>query len=75
MHPKQIVYVELIFTTIDREILPPHITDELCNKTCNFDMKVYLHWLLTRWITIRDNIDHYPKKINHKSYYEIIKNV
>ena len=43
MHPSQIVYVELIFTTIDREILPTHVTDELCNKTCNFDMRIYLN--------------------------------
>jgi len=75
MHPSQIVYVELIFTTIDREILPTSVTDELCNKTCNFDMRIYLQWLLNRWVLLRNNIDHYPKKINHKSYYQIIKNV
>ena len=75
MNPSQIVYVELIFTTIDREILPTHVTDELCNKTCNFDMRIYLQWLLQRWVVLRTNIDHYQKKINHKSYYQIIKNV
>ena len=75
MNLSQITYTELIFTTIDREILPKHVTDELCNNTCNFNMRVYLQWLLQRWVAIRDNIDHYPKKINHKSYYQIIKNV
>ena len=67
MHPSQIVYVELIFTTIDRKMLPKHVTDESCNQTCNFDMNVYLHWLLNRWVLLRNNIDHYPKQliINH----------
>ena len=60
MHPTQIVYVELRFTTIDCEILPKHVTDELCNKTCKFEMKVYLLWLLNRWVLLRNNIDHYP---------------
>ena len=75
MNLSQITYTELIFTTIDREILPKHVTDELCNNTCNFNMRVYLQWLLNRWVVLRNNIDHYPKKINHKSYYQIIKNV
>ena len=75
MNSSQITYVELIFTTIDREILPKHVTDELCNNTCNFNMRVYLRWLLNRWILLRNNIDHYPERINHKSYYQILKNV
>ena len=75
MNLSQITYTELIFTTIDREILPTHVTDELCNNTCNFNMRVYLQWLLNRWVMLRNNIDHYPERINHKSYYQIIKNV
>ena len=50
MNLSQITYTELIFTTIDREILPTHVTDELCNNTCNFNMRVYLQWLLNRWV-------------------------
>ena len=75
MNPSQITYVELIFTTIDREISHKHVTDELCNNTCNFNMRVYLQWLLKRWVILRNNIDHYPERINNKSYYQIIKNV
>ena len=75
MNLSQITYTELSFTTIDREILPKHVTDELSNNTCNFNMRVYLQWLLNRWVVLRNNIYHYPKKINHKSYYQIIQNV
>ena len=62
MNSSQITYVELIFTTIDREILLKHVTDELCNNTCNFNMRVYLQWLLNRWVLLRNNIDHYQTK-------------
>ena len=72
MNSSQITYVELISTTIDREILPKHVTDELCNNTCNFNMRVYLQWLLKRWVLLRNNMDPYPERINHKSYYQII---
>ena len=42
MIPEQICYVELLFTIIDRKILPKSMTDHMYGKTCDVDMKVYL---------------------------------
>jgi pantothenate kinase len=66
MIPEQICYVELLFTIIDRKILPKSMTDQMYDKTCDVDMKVYLTWLLNRWVFLRDNDNHYPKKIDHQ---------
>ena len=66
MIPEQICYVELLFTIIDRKILPKSMTDHMYDKTCDVDMKIYLSWLLNRWVCLRDNDNHYPKKIDHQ---------
>ena len=65
MIAEQICYVELLFTIIDRKILPQSMTDHMYDQTCDIDMRVYLTWLLNRWVVLRDNDNHYPKKIDH----------
>ena len=62
MTPQQINYCELLFTMIDRKILPTNYTSQMCHVTCTFEMKTYVEWLLNRWVVLRNNIDHYPKQ-------------
>ena len=66
MIPEQICYVELLFTIIDRKILPKSMTDQMYDKTCDVDMKVYLTWLLNRWVILRNNDSHYQNKNYHQ---------
>ena len=66
MTPQQINYCELLFTMIDRKILPKHYTSQMYHETCNFEMKIYVDWLVNRWLLLRNNIDHYPQKIKKK---------
>ena len=66
MTPYQISYCEILFAMIDRKISPTHITSYMYYNTCDFEMTIYVDWLLSRWSSIRDNIDHYPIKINHQ---------
>ena len=66
MTPEQLNYCELLFTMIDREILSKHYTSKMYHETCNFEMKIYVDWLLNRWVLLRNNTDHYPQQINHQ---------
>ena len=66
MTPQEHCYCELLFTMIDRNILPEYYTSKIYHETCNFDMNKYVGWLLNRWVLLRNNIDHYPKQITHK---------
>ena len=72
MTPEQISYCELLFTMIDREILPRHYTSQMFHQTCTFQMQVYVEWLLNRWVVLRTNINHYPQKINNQ---KVVKKV
>ena len=73
MTPQQINYCELLFTMIDRNILPKHYTSQMYHETCNFEMKIYVDWLVNRWLLLRNNIDHYPQKINNQK--SVVKKV
>ena len=73
MTPQQINYCEIRFTMIDRKLSHEDITSYMYHESCNFEMKIYVDWLLNRWIFIRNNIDDYPKQINHNKL--IVKQV
>ena len=73
MTPQQVNYCELLFTMIDREILPKSFTSQMFHQT--FEMQTYVEWLLNRWVVLRKNINHYPQKNNHKSLDQIINDV
>ena len=75
MTPQQVNYCELLFTMIDREILPQSFTSQMFHQTCTFEMQTYVEWLLSRWVILRKNINHYPQKNNHKSLDQIINDV
>ena len=75
MTPQQICYVELLFSMIELKIPPKYMTDYMYNQACDVDMKVYLEWLLNRWVISRDNENHYPPTNNHKSLHRMINNV
>ena len=75
MMPHQLNYCELLFTMIDREILPKHYTSQMFHQTCTFEMQTYVEWLLNRWVVLRININHYPHTNNHKSLDQIINDV
>lgn len=66
MTPYENRYCEILFTLIDRKISPGYITSYMYHKTCNYEMQIYVDWLLNRWLLLRDNIDHYPTIINHQ---------
>ena len=66
MTPQQLNYCELLFTMIDRKILTECYTSKMYHETCNYEMKIYVDWLLNRWLLLRNNIDHYPTKMNHQ---------
>ena len=63
MTPHQINYCELLFTIIDRKLLPEYYSSRMYYETCNYEMQTYIDWLLNRWVLLRNNIDHYPKKL------------
>ena len=67
MTPADVAYCELLFTTIDRKVMPTYITDYMYQR-CDEEMKIYVDWLLNRWVMLRNNINHYPKKNNHKKF-------
>ena len=67
MTPQQINYCELLFTIIDRKLLPEHYSSRMYYETCNYDMQSYVLWLLNRWVLLRNHINHYPKRIDHKN--------
>ena len=73
MTPQQINYCELLFTMIDRKILPNCYTSQMYHETCNFEMKIYVDWLSNRWVLLRNNIDHYPQNINNQK--SVVKKV
>ena len=73
MTPQQINYCELLFTMIDRKILPNCYTSQMYHETSNFEMKIYVDWLSNRWVLLRNHIDHYPQKINNQK--SIVKQV
>ena len=61
MSPQQVAYCELLFVIIDRKILPKSYTSKMYHETCDYEMKIYVDWLLNRWVRLRSNIDHYPQ--------------
>ena len=67
MTPQQINYCELLFTIIDRKLLPEYYSSRMYYETCNNEQKLYVDWLLNRWVLLRNNISHYPKEIDHKN--------
>ena len=69
MTPQQINYCELLFTIIDRKLLPKHYSSRMYYETCNYEMQTYVDWLLNRWVLLRNNINHYPKKIDHEKVF------
>ena len=74
MTPRELCFSELFFNIIDRELLSnKHI--RFIYKTLTFDQTCYINWLLNRWVVLRDNEDHYPQKITHKSIAEISINI
>ena len=68
MTPQQINYCELLFTMIDCKILPNFYTSQMYHETRNFEMKIYVDWLVNRWLLLRNNIDHYPQTIKKSTF-------
>ena len=69
MTPQEINYCHILFTIIDRKLLPEHYSSRMYYETCNYDMQSYVLWLLNRWVLLRNNINHYPKKIDHEKIF------
>ena len=53
MTPQQINYCELLFTIIDRKLLPEYYSSRMYYETCNNEQKLYVDWLLNRWVLLR----------------------
>ena len=75
MTPQEYCYCELRFSMIDRKLLAESYTSKIFHDKRSFQMKMYVEWLLNRWVLLRNNIDHYPKLFHHKSLQQIIDNV
>ena len=62
---KDIDEIHLIFTIIDRAL----INDEMSIKIIThyyeneYEHYIYLEWLLLRWVFLRTNANHLPKRI------------
>ena len=69
MTPQQINYCELLFSIIDSKLLPEYYSSRMYYETCNYDMQIYVLWLLNRWVLLRNNINHYPKQIDHERIF------
>ena len=73
MTPQEYSYCELLFAMIDRKILTEFYTSKMYHETCNYEMNIYVDWLLNRWLLLRNNIDHYPTTNNHQK--SVVKKV
>ena len=69
MTPQEINNCHLLRTIIDRKLLPKHYTNQMYYQTCTYEMQIYIDWLLKRWVCFRNDINHYPKKIDHEKIF------
>ena len=57
--------IETVFIMIDSSNLGPELANSLIEyfRDKNYEQFVYLEWLLCRWVHLRPNMDHLPKRL------------
>ena len=62
---KELNEIETVFIIIDRNYLSPELANSLIEyfHDKNYEQFVYLEWLLCRWVHLRSNMDHLPKRL------------
>ena len=63
LNESEITETEAIFLTLDSgKCIDEHCNELIEHVMKSFDMYCYLKWLLFRWVHIRNNKDHLPKR-------------
>ena len=62
---KELDEIETVFIMIDSKNLPLELANSLIEyfHDKNYKQFVYLEWLLCRWVHLRSNIEHLPKRL------------
>ena len=62
---KELDEIETVFIIIDRNYVSPELANSLVEyfHDENYEQFVYLQWLLCRWVRLRSNLDHLPKRL------------
>ena len=62
---KELNEIETVFIMTDSNNLNPELANSLIEyfHDKNYKQFVYLEWLLCRWVRLRSNLDHLPKRL------------